>query len=199
MRHAQVLFVLIPILILASCGDDSSTPPPIPSGCQSQGVFAINVLEAALDCLPTNAYTDASQALGAPDGSVLGPGKTELGGMVSLGVQGSLTLFMGSCIQDLDGPDLRVYQIVADEFLEVQVSQNQDGPFVSLGSQHCGDATGGFPRKCDFDLAGSGLNNVRVVKIIDREQTSFPAASCDSDGLSPGADIDAVEVLHPGS
>ena len=187
------------VLGLVRCNDDSTTTQPLPQGCQAQGVYAIDVTQANLDCLPTNAYTDVDQALGAPDSSSLGPGKTELGGMVSLGVEGTLTLFMGSCIQDLPGPDIRVYQVVSSEVVEAQVSQDEDGPFVSLGAKPCGEDIAGYPKKCDFDLAGSGLNNIRYVRLVDGEKLSFVTAACDSDGLSPGADIDAVEVLHPGS
>lgn len=119
-------------------------------------------------------------------------------GFVSLGVNGSVVLFMGSCIQDLPGADLTVYQSVSREAVEVQVSQSVDGPFVSLGMKDCVDPPPLFSGFCEFDLAGSGLNNVRIVKVIDREVFSFPDAACDNAGPSPGADIDAVQVVHIG-
>ena len=201
-RHpAGLVFILITFSMLFSiqCGDDKTNAPTLPSGCSQQGVNAISVLSASLTCTPTNAFTDLTTVIGPPDAGVTGPGKNEFTGMLSLGINGSVTLFLGSCIQDLPGADLRVYQVVSQEAVEVQVSQNQQGPFVSLGMKDCGTAGPTFANSCDFDLAGSGLNNVRVIKVIDREVFTFPGVACDNAGSSPGADIDAVEVLHAGS
>jgi hypothetical protein len=88
---------------------------------------------------------------------------------------------------------------VANEAVEVQVAQSENGPYISLGMKNCGDAGPNFSNSCDFDLAGSGLNNIRFVKVFDREVFTFPGVACDNAGSSPGADLDAVEVLHPGS
>ena len=185
------LFILILVLGLGvmNCGDDNNpTTPPIPAGCTSQGVYALSVISSNITCKPTNAFTDTSQILGAPNFQQTGPGKTQYTGFVSLGIQGSVDVAMGSCIADQPGPDLRVFQAVADEPVQVLVSANQNGPFVSLGIQSCNN-------QCDFDLAGSGLSNIRFVRVQDGE-TNF---ACDQVGLSPGADIDAVQVLHPGT
>jgi hypothetical protein len=196
-----LFFVLISSIILLSihCGNEETKPPTLPGGCSQQGVNAIAVLGSSLTCTPTNAFTDVTQVIGPPDAGVSGPGKNEFRGMLSLGINGSVTLYLGSCIQDLPGPDLRIYQVVSQEAVEVQVSQNQDGPFVSLGMKDCGTPGSTFANFCDFDLAGSGLNNVRVIKVIDREVFTFPGVACDNAGSSPGADIDAVEVLHAAS
>lgn len=175
-------------IALTSCDDDSSPTMDLPTGCTSQGVYSIQILVSDIACLPTNAFADANEINGAPNFVITGPGKTQYQGFASLGIQGSVVAYMGSCIQDLPGADLRVFQPVFHEPLEVLVSASNTGPFVSLGEQACN-------HQCDFDLAGSGLNNVRVVKIQDAE----PNFQCDEDGLSPGADIDAVQVLHPGS
>jgi hypothetical protein len=181
---------MISIAFLSSrCDDESNPTQNLPGGCQAQGVYAIAVLESNVACTPTNAFKDTQEILGPPDAHITGPGKLEFDGFLSLGVEGSITLYMGSCIQDLAGPDLRVHQFVASEAVEVQVSQNQNGPFTSLGTQPC---TG----ICDFDLAGSGLNAVRVVRLVDQSRTQFAIAACDNVGPSPGADVDAVEVLH---
>jgi hypothetical protein len=161
----------------------------LPTGCQAQGVHALAVLDSQISCGPTNAFKDLNEVLGPPDGTSTGDGKLELDGFASLGIEGSITLFMGSCIQDLTGADVRVYQTVASESVEVFVSAHQDGPFTSLGTLPCD----GF---CDFDLAGSGLSSIRVVQVVDRARTQFLGAECDNVGPSPGADLDAVEVLH---
>jgi hypothetical protein len=199
-RKLPFLFAATLLFVAVQCGNNNdNNTPTLPGGCESQGVYAIAVLDSSIACLPTNAFTDPTQALGPPDAGVTGPGKDEFKGMVSLGINGGITLYMGSCIQDLPGNDLRVYQVVSKEAVEVQVSQNQNGPFVSLGRKDCGTTGATFANFCDFDLAGSGLNNVRVVKVLDREVFTFPGVACDNAGSSPGADLDAVEVLHPGS
>lgn len=201
MRTKKIILLIscFSYLTLAGCGDDNQNSPVLPSGCSSTGPYAIKVLQANLACLPTNGFTNADNALGAPDAGTTGPGHLEFHGFVSLGVNGSVTLFMGSCIQDQAGSDLRVYQSVSREAVEVQVSQTADGPFVSLGMKDCVDSFPFFSGFCEFDLAGSGMNNVRVVRIFDREVFTFPGAACDNTGPSPGADIDAVEVVHIGS
>ncbi len=196
-RALRYLLTVFSAIAILSCNDDNPTTPSLPSGCQAQGTFAIEVLKTEFECLPTNAYVDPTQALGAPNAGNEGGGKLEFHGFTSLGVNGSMTLYMGSCIQDLPGNDLRVFQSVSTEGLEVQVSQNMDGPFVSLGTVECKDGPPIFTGSCGFDLAGSGLNNIRVVKITDREVQFFHGAQCDNAGPSPGADIDAVEVIHP--
>ncbi len=181
--------VLAITFLLSNCDEESNPTQTLPTGCQAQGVYALAVLESDIACSPTNAFMDTSEALGGPDGRSTGNGKLEFDGFVSLGVEGSITLFMGSCIQDLAGPDLRAFQTVSDESIEVLVSESENGPFTSLGAQPCDDF-------CDFDLAGSGLNNVRVVRILDRAHSQFLAARCDNVGPSPGADLDSVQVLH---
>jgi hypothetical protein len=185
----STLAVILLSLMLVHCDEDSTTGPELPSGCQAQGVYAIAVVDSALTCLPTNAFTDTEEILSAPNFDRTGDGKLEFDGFVSLGVAGSLTVYMGSCIQDQAGADLRVFQAVAGEAIEVQVSANETGPFVSLGIQSC-------TQSCDFDLDGSGVNNVRVVKVVDQSRTQADV-QCDNVGPSPGADVDAVEVLHP--
>jgi len=152
-------------IFLANCDEESPTQS-LPQACQAQGVHAIAVLDKQLTCVPTNAFQDETEVLGAPDFSQTGEGKLELDGILSLGVEGNVTLYMGSCIQDLPGADIRVYQAVSTEAVGVFVSQNENGPFVSIGEKICN-------RFCDFDLAGSGLNNIRIVKIQDRERIQF--------------------------
>jgi hypothetical protein len=196
----RVVMVLLFTLVLVRCGDDESNPnQDLPQACSARGVYAIGVLQTNYTCLPTNAFMNADDALDAPDAASTGTGRLQYTGFTSLGVDGSITLYMGSCIQDLPGDDLRVFQSVSREALEVQVSQSQEGPFISLGVKECIDPFPFFVGSCSFDLAGSGLNNVRVVKIIDREKLFFPGAACDNAGPHPGADIDAIEVLHPGT
>lgn len=198
MKISIIPFVMLAMLcMVTSCNNNDNSSPVLPSGCSNSGVYAISVVRSDLTCLPTNAFTAADEVLGPPDAEATGDGKTQYRGFLSLGINGSVEVYMGSCIQDLAGPDIRVFQSVSREAVEVQVAQNVDGPFVSLGFKDCVDNPPFFTGFCDFDLAGSGLSGIRVVKIIDREVTTFPGAACDNAGLSPGADIDAIQVLNP--
>lgn len=198
MRIGAILFLTLSTLaFVTSCKNSDNTSPVLPSGCSNSGVYAISVVRSDLTCLPTNAFTNADEVLGPPNAGTTGDGKTQYRGFLSLGIDGSVVVYMGSCIQDLAGPDIRVFQSVSREAVEVQVAQDVDGPFVSLGFKDCVDSPPFFTGFCDFDLAGSGLSGIRVVKIIDREVTTFPGAACDNAGLSPGADIDAIQVLNP--
>ena len=189
LKALRLSFVIGLAFLLSYCDEDANPTQSLPAGCQAQGVYALAVLESEITCVSTNAFKDLSEVLGPPDGRSTGDGKVELDGFVSLGIEGFVTLYMGSCIQDLAGPDIRVYQTVAGEAVEVLVSSDEDGSFTSLGTSAC-------DQFCDFDLAGSGLNNIRVVQVVDRARTQFLGAECDNVGPSPGADLDAVEVLH---
>lgn len=188
-RRFELCAIILLLIVNPACDEETAPTQNLPGGCQAQGLHALAVLDSDIACGPTNAFQDLSEVLGPPDGRSTGDGKLELDGFVSLGVEGSLTLYMGSCIQDLPGPDLRAYQTVAAEAVEMFVSADEDGPFMSLGTSPCDSF-------CDFDLAGSGLNNIRIVRVVDRARTQFAGAECDNVGPSPGADLDAVEVLH---
>jgi hypothetical protein len=191
------LAFLILCLFIAACGDDEVTTEPLPSGCSGgNGVFATRVIESNIGCLATNAFTDPEEVLDGPDASATGPGRSQYQGFLSLGLNGSVTVFMGSCIEDLAGNDIRVFQSVSREAVEVQASASENGPFVSLGVKDCNDPPPFFQGFCDFDLSGSGLNRIRFLRIIDRETITFPDSLCDNTGQSPGADVDAIQNLH---
>ncbi len=132
-------------------------------------------------------YTDYTKALGPPDAtgdsSVANP---SYGGIVSLHPGGTLGVEMGNVVGDGGGADLRVYEYVSSEPLEVFVGATELGPWVSLGIQWC-DAF------CDFDLADAGLNYGLFIKIKDRWSK---AASCHS---TSGSDIDSLVVLNTSS
>jgi hypothetical protein len=137
------------------------------------------------------AFLDPGQVLGAPDAR----GQTEQSydGFMSLGQDGHVTVDVGVCVIDGTGPDLRVFQYIESEPVEVHVAAGPAGPWIPLGTQPCG--SGGLPVRsnhCDFDLAGSGLRSARYVRVLDGED--FP---CERAGTrTEGADIDAVQVLN---
>ena len=137
------------------------------------------------------ALLDPRSVLGPPDAR--GTSDATYSGILSLGQDGSVTVDMGVCIGDKDGPDLRVFQYIQSEGVGVEVSGSPEGPWVDLGVKPCGDGgTGDRSNHCDFDLAGSGLKTARYVRVSDGE--NFP---CERAGTrSEGADIDAVQVLQ---
>ncbi|MCS7313184.1 MAG: hypothetical protein NZ742_09785 [Acidobacteria bacterium] len=166
----------------------------------NQGVYAVRVVASDLRCTDTSWYQSPHEALGPPNAQALGPPDQFLG-IVSLGIDGSVTVEMGRCISDGPGMDLRVYQAVSNEGVEVQVSQSRAGPWISLGWDFCGEPTSGlFSGYCDFDLAWGGLSPVRFLRIIDRQRYSHPGSTSCTDWnvnpRTPGADIDAVQSLR---
>jgi hypothetical protein len=137
------------------------------------------------------ALLNPSNVLGPPDAR--GSSDATYAGILSLGQDGYVTVDMGVCIADQEGPDLRVFQYVQFEGVGVDVSGSPGGPWVDLGVKPCGDGgTGDNSNHCDFDLAGTGLRTARYVRVSDAE--NFP---CERAGTrSEGADIDAVQALH---
>ena len=134
---------------------------------------------------------DPRNVLGPPDAR----GNTEAAysGFLSLGQYGYVTVDMGVCIADKDGPDVRVFQYIQFEGVGVAVSGSPEGPWVDLGTRPCGDGgTGDASNHCDFDMAGTGLKVARYVRVTDGE--NFP---CERAGTrTEGADIDAIQALH---
>jgi hypothetical protein len=138
-----------------------------------------------------NDLQDCEQALGPPNAE-RAPWSNFvcLGGDVGYGhpvdEAGFIVLRLGNDHYAMDGPgpDLIVYEVGEElggtaEPYEVMVSSSPGGPFVLLGSG-LGITS--------FDFSGEGILGARYVKIVDRG---------DLGGCVPGADIDAVEFLHP--
>ena len=175
--------------------ESKATPFEVAVPCVPGDPYAKTVVDLFLtECTQrTNrrALLDPRSVLGPPDAQ--GTSDATYSGILSLGQDGYVTVDMGVCIMDEQGPDLRVFQYIGNEAVGVDVSGSPDGPWVDLGVKPCGD--GGLPvssNHCDFDLAGSGLKTARYVRVSDGE--NFP---CEKAGTrSEGADIDAVQALH---
>jgi len=127
-----------------------------------------------------NGHTDTLQTLGRPNGTLYYD-------YVSVGGPGHwITLDMGEGEEVIDGPgnDFRIYEVGkilggADEEYDVSVSNSPDGPWTYIGE--------GWTTSV-FDLAGSGLDSARYVRIDDLStRTGDP---------TPGSDIDAVQNLN---
>lgn len=156
------------VAALHAQGDGLSAPATSIQGGLTAPCFATSVIS----------YTYGTGTDDFSADNVLGPRD---GQWTTLGSQGVVVLKMGGAITDQQGSDLTVYEYVGvAENYRVDVST--DGSlFTSVGE--CG---GGI---CQFDIAPSGLSNVRYLRIADLlpNQGSFPDI---------GADIDAVEATQ---
>jgi len=144
--------------------------------------------------LETNAYTDPSAVLGAPDAVFLGV-KDHYTGMMSLGQGGYVTVDMGVSAVDGPGPDVRVFQTAGNEPVTLYAATGPQGPFTLVGLQvSCGHRTDGgvFSGHCDFDLHDAGLTEARYFKIEDGE--IYPCLERGT--VTEGADIDAIQILN---
>jgi hypothetical protein len=143
--------------------------------------------------LANNIYNDPRDVLGPPDSGGAGP--NNFFGFLSLGNEGHVTVDMEACAQDLPGPDIRVYQHVAQEGVTLYAGGSPTGPFQLLAYRvPCGTRVPGTParRYCEFDLGAAEVQEARYFKVEDGEL--YPI--CPADTPSEGADIDAVEILH---
>ncbi|HET7010613.1 MAG TPA: hypothetical protein VFI11_07550 [Anaerolineales bacterium] len=123
-------------------------------------------------------FADADAALGPPDFN-----QSSLTGWVTLGVGGRITLeFVNNQVIDGPGADLKIYGDPSnDELWEVELSS--DGrSYLSLGL---------LKEVLGIDLSEVGLESVRFVRLTDDGSSAA--------GLSPGAELDAVEALHSGA
>ncbi|MCB0805997.1 MAG: T9SS type A sorting domain-containing protein [Bacteroidales bacterium] len=126
--------------------------------------------------IPDNNYADEGwtpSVIGAPD-------------MInySIGKNGWVVLDMYQPVADGSGPDIMVYEGDATpEGYTCYAAETMDGPWISLGT-----ASG----TAEFDIAISGLSEVRYFKITDDGDGSANAADA-------GFDLDAIGALESGS
>ncbi len=185
-------FFLIAIfftLLLSGCSEFSTIQETI----RVDNLYGEEVAGANITCQGINRYTDPSEALGLPNAGAFVPSSRNYYGFVSLGIDGSIVLRMSLPVADGSGNDIRVYQSVSNEPLEVWVSPSMTEEFVSLGIKNCGRRGGGFDQYCEFDIQDSGYKSIRYVFIKDKQRTQIPDIYCYE---SAGADIDAVQGLY---
>jgi hypothetical protein len=125
-----------------------------------------------------------ADALGAPD--VRPPHSN---GLVSLGIGGEITLvFKDNYIFNGPGVDFVVYGGTfsgqPDERAKFFVSSKPGGPFVPIRPVHL---RGRNIHRLEFDLAGTGLDCARLLKIVD---------DGDRRSRGNGFDLDAAEAVH---
>ncbi len=180
-----------------ACGSTSPTAEARPDPCPAGGSpYAVRVLSLSMpDCsLEQNyPYVDERAVLGPPDAQRLPSGP--FAGFLSLGRGGSVIVETGACVADEPGPDVRVYQAVTSEPVTLYAAAQREGPYRLLEARkRCGVRSPGlFSNHCDFDLEAGGLAVARYFRIRDGESTPCWKATTDTEG----ADIDAIEVLHP--
>jgi hypothetical protein len=143
--------------------------------------------------LQRNGYNDPNQIVGPPDALNLG-GRDNYRGLVSLGQGGWITVDLGATVVNGAGADVRVFQATSQEPVTVYGSASPTGPFTLIGLREtCGRrGLGTFSNFCEFDLAGTGLNEARYLRIEDGE--IYPCLRGET--LTEGADIDAVQALN---
>jgi hypothetical protein len=143
-----------------------------------------------------NRYNDPQQVVGEPDAASLG-GRDNFRGMMSLGQAGFVVVDMGAEFADGPGADVRVFQTTTGEPVTLYASLQAAGPFSLVGLRvPCGARSPGiFSNHCDFDLADARLGSARYLKIEDGEIYPCLAGST----ATEGADIDAVQLLSPGT
>jgi hypothetical protein len=143
--------------------------------------------------LAENIYNDPKEVLGPPDAGGTAP--DHFYGFMSLGEKGYVTVDMEGCAADQPGPDVRVFQSVSKEPVSLYASGSPNGPWELLAYRvPCGNILDGvFSHYCDFDLRDAELNEARYFKIEDGEQ--YPCALATT--VTEGADIDAIQILHP--
>ncbi|MBI3091976.1 MAG: hypothetical protein HYY96_15060 [Candidatus Tectomicrobia bacterium] len=128
---------------------------------------------------PTRVHNDPQQALGPPDHGLQGWPYT---GAVSLGNGGEIILGFPTCIEDGEGDDFIVHEIVTPERAEVFGSLTPEPRDFRL----LGTASG----TTRFDLAAAGVQRVYLIRIVDQNDVRTPSPFA-------GFDVDAVEVIHP--
>ncbi len=153
--------------------------------CEISGsIYAEHVTELtpARYC-PNIEFTDVSQALGPPSAGGDGIPSDPYYGFLSIDIGGILGVEMGKTVYNGWGNDIRVYEYVTEEPIELFVANSEIGPWYSLGLRWCDPY-------CDWDLGASPLSYARYIRIKD----SWPLPnSCHS---TSGADIHAVEALN---
>jgi hypothetical protein len=182
--------------VLSSCLAEAGQVGELAAG--EAGLYAVSVVDWWLpQCtVDHNGYNDPQQVLGPPDAESLG-GKDHYRGFMSLGEGGYVTVDMGASATDGPGPDIRVFQSVSNEPVTLYAATSAQGPFVLVGlRQPCGHRTTGlFSNHCDFDLHDAGLAGARYFKVEDGE--IYPCLKAGT--ITEGADIDAIQILNPGS
>lgn len=126
---------------------------------------------------------DPNQALGPSDAGGYTSNDSPGSGYVSIDSSGALTVEMGKTIRNGAGADIRVFEFISFEWIEVFAGNSEIGPWHSMGVSFCGDS-------CDFDLGRTGLNYARYIKI---EDLMSPYSSCHE---TTGADIDAIRATN---
>jgi len=174
------LMALVPLalaLVLVACREKNGASDD-PCSIATADRFSAQVIDYAVTGAENEA-TDPSAAEGAPD---CGQGGVR---DLSLGQGGFVTFDLGCQYQGGPGPDLKVWE--SDESCSLAISESYsvavstDGiTFVGVGS--------GFGAQ-SFDV--TSVERFRYVKIVDTGDVMS--------GPSPGADIDALEVLGTGN
>ena len=117
-------------------------------------------------------------------------------GFLSLGDEGHVTVDMEACAVDLAGPDVRVYQFVAQGAGHPLRRGQPDGPLPASRAIACPAARGSPAAPASAATATSTSARRRSRRPATSRSRTGSSSLCPGGTPSEGADIDAVEILH---
>ncbi|MBF0170402.1 MAG: hypothetical protein HQK87_04830 [Nitrospinae bacterium] len=129
---------------------------------------------------------DPEEAMGPPSAHGFMSQEQPGSGYISIDYSGKLGIEMGKTVFDGPGDDLRVWEYVSSEWLEVYAGPSENGPWYSMGKALC-------PEFCDFDLGVTGLRYARWFRIVSLVNPFDPGRKCYQ---TAGPDIDAIKALR---
>ena len=217
-RHILGAMCLLPLVVLAGCGEIAEVEGEVTWTCPSDVADELGFASRVVAFHPGNgAGFGAEEAVvGAP----MGLGEVNGGlDVLTLGDGGSVVVELAADAVDCEGPDLIVFEnpFAVGDFVYTELGQVS----VSLDGEHwhafpC-DADGAYPHEgCGgvgyvyagaeptldardptvaggdaFDLADVGVDRVRYVRVVDLERTNGLRAP-----PSRGFDLDAVGIAR---
>ncbi len=164
--------VLILFALLTMAGD---------SDCLANGFNPFKLLNPGFAVFVVGvSHSDPSRAVGPPDKKYVSLGKED----------GYIVATMGAPFTNGSGADIRVYEVGrlqggGDERFDVFIST--DSANWLLVADNVKNDSGGIFASIDISPYSG---EYRYIKIVNRSS---------SGGSTPGADIDAIEILHPRS
>ncbi|MDH4185088.1 MAG: hypothetical protein OEV92_12750 [Nitrospinota bacterium] len=127
-------------------------------------------------CANVLKFIDMKTSLGPPDATI------PYANFLSLDYGGEVIVEMGATVIDQPGFDMRVFEFVSTETLELFAGPTEAGPWFSLGVGFCGNY-------CDFDLEWAGIKYAKFFRVKD---VGTLAMYCHE---TSGSDIDSVEWI----
>ena len=219
-RFTQWNFIVLSVILVHACGEESSSPQPKSSSAQPVCSRVLSEMPYATEVVSFTPGTNAGYGESEFPDVVLGPPNGSLS-VLSLGVGGEIVLgFGGRKIVNGEGPDFVVFEnpfaIGGDaenpfaELAQISVSNdgenwvsfdcdsNTDYPWPGCAGwklvsefEGCVDSIQSHLTGGDlFDLEELGVDEVRFIRIVD--------LAISGSSPSAGFDLDAIGIFHFG-